>query len=74
MFFLLGWRYPWLTLVLGIAILIAGVVIGQAVFAALGGLGVLIGGYRCIRQYRRRGMIGGGRGMIGGSGNRGPLL
>jgi hypothetical protein len=67
MFFLLGWRYPWVTLVIGIALLIAGVAIGKVVFEVIGCLGLVVGGYRCIRQYRRRG-------MIGGSGNRGSLL
>jgi hypothetical protein len=66
MFFLLGWRYPWVTFAIGLALLIAGVVVGHVMVEVIGCLGLVIGGYRCVRQFRRRG-------MIGGSGSRGSL-
>jgi hypothetical protein len=73
MFFLLGWRYPVVMLVIGVALVIAGVAVGKIIFVALGCVGVLIGGYRCAIQLRRRGITGGRRGLTGGD-SQGPLL
>jgi len=72
MFFLLGWRYPFVSLIIGVALIIAGVVVGKFVIVAVGCLGVVYGGVRCVTQLRRRRVTGGGRGLVG-DGTRGRL-
>jgi hypothetical protein len=67
MFFLIGRRYPWLTLIIGVALLVIAAVTGSVVFALIGAVGVLLGGYRTMTFLRRRGLAGGARGgMLGG--------
>lgn len=72
MFFLLGWRYPVVSLIIGAALIVAGVAVGKIVFIAVGCVGVVYGGYRSIAALRRRRVTGGGRGLIG-DGTRGRL-
>jgi hypothetical protein len=72
MFFLLGWRYPVVSLIIGVVLVIAGVVVGKFVIIGVGCLGVIYGGLRCIATLRRRRVTGGGRGLIG-DGTRGQL-
>jgi len=72
MFFLLGWRYPFVSLIIGVALIVAGVAVGKIVIVAVGCLGVVYGGYRCMAALRRRRVTGGGRGLIG-DGTRGRL-
>ncbi len=72
MFFLLGWRYPFVSLIIGVALIIAGVVVGKIVIVALGCVAAVFGGYRCVSQLRRRRIMGSGRGLIG-DGTRGRL-
>ena len=62
MFFLIGRRYPWLTLVIGVAILVIAAVTGSVVFALIGAVGVVLGGYRTLAFLRRRDLTGGARG------------
>jgi len=67
MFFLIGRRYPWLTLIIGVALLVIGAVTGSVGFALIGGVGVLLGGYRTVAFLRRRGLADSARGgMLGG--------
>ena len=73
MFFLFGRRYPFLALIIGAALLVAGLVIGDIRIVVTGCIGLALGGYRCIAQVRRRGLPGGGNGLAGGSGSRGSL-
>jgi len=42
MFFLIGRRYPWLTLIIGVALLVIAAVTGSVVFALIGAVGVLL--------------------------------
>jgi hypothetical protein len=60
MFFLLGWRYPVVSLIAGVALIIAGVALSKIAFAALGAVAVVFGGYRCIAALRRRSVTSGG--------------
>lgn len=73
MFFLLGRRYPYLTLIIGAAVLVIGLLIGDIRVDVIGCLGLVAGGYRCIAQARRRSLPGGGNGLAGGSGSQDPL-
>ncbi|HEY7015320.1 MAG TPA: hypothetical protein VH480_21325 [Streptosporangiaceae bacterium] len=67
MFFLIGRRYPWLTLIIGVALVVIAAVTGSVVFALIGAVGVLLGGYRTLTFLRRRNLAGGARGgMLGG--------
>jgi hypothetical protein len=67
MFFLIGKRYPWVTLIIGVVLLVIAAVTGSVVFALIGGVGVVLGGYRTMTFLRRRGLPGGARGsMLGG--------
>jgi hypothetical protein len=68
MFFLLAWRYPYVSLIIGAALIVAGAAVGRIPFVALGCLGVVFGGYRCIAARRRRGLGGGGSSLTGGGG------
>jgi hypothetical protein len=72
MIFLLGWRYPVVSLIIGAALIVAGVAVGKIVFVAVGCVGVVYGGCRCIAVLWRRRVTGGGRGLIG-DGRRGRL-
>lgn len=65
MFFLIGKRYPWVTLIIGVALLVIAAVTGSVVFALIGGVGVVLGGYRTMAFLRRRGLTGNAR-MLGG--------
>lgn len=65
MFFLIGKRYPWVTLIIGVALLVIAAVTSSVVFALIGGVGVVMGGYRTMTFLRRRGPTGGAR-MLGG--------
>jgi hypothetical protein len=72
MFFLIGKRYPWLTLIIGAALLVIAAVTGSVVFALIGGLGVVIGGFRMVSFLRRRGLTGAARGRLQGGEDGGP--
>jgi len=72
MFFLLGWRYPFVSLIIGVALIIAGVAVGKTVIIALGCVAAVVGGYRSVSQLRRRRAIDSGRGLID-DGTRGRL-
>ena len=69
MFFLIGRRYPWITLIIGGALLAIAAVTGSVVFALIGGVGVVMGGYRTVTFLRRRDLTGPTlpRGQDGGS-------
>jgi hypothetical protein len=68
MFFLFGRRFPFIALLGGAAFLIVGLVTGDIRFDVVGGLGLLVGGVRCVTAVRRRGVAG-----VISSGNRGSL-
>jgi hypothetical protein len=68
MFFLFGRRFPFLALLIGAALLIVGVVTRDIRFDVVGGLGLLVGGYRCATAARRRGVAG----VIGTRGKDSP--
>jgi hypothetical protein len=71
MFFLIGKRYPWLTLIIGVALLVIAAVTGSVVFGLIGALGVVIGGFRTVTFLRRRGLAGDARGsVLGGKDGR----
>lgn len=72
MFFLIGKRYPWLTLIIGVALLVIAAMTGSVVFALIGGLGVVMGGFRMVPFLRRRGLPGGARGSLRGGEDGGP--
>ena len=72
MFFLIGKRYPWPTLIIGVALLAVAAVTGSVVFALIGGLGVVMGGFREVSFLRRRGLTGGVRGRLPGGEDGGP--
>ena len=63
-FFFIGRRYPFLTLIIGAAVLVAGVVIHSTFTDVVGCAGILIGGFRTI-SMRRRGITGGKSGGWG---------
>jgi hypothetical protein len=65
MFFLFGWRYPWISLVGGALFVVIGIVAGSVGSLILGCLGVLFGGYRMFASRRR------GNGMLGRGGASG---
>ena len=71
MFFLIGRRYPWLTLIIGVAILVIAAVTGSVVFALIGAVGAVLGGYRTLALLRRRGLTGDARGGVLGGRNDG---
>jgi hypothetical protein len=52
-FFFIGRRYPFLTLVLGTALLVVGVVIHSTITDVAGCAGILIGGFRTVSNRRR---------------------
>lgn len=58
MFFLIGRRYPWISLVGGAVFLVIGIVTGLLNFEVVGALGLAVGGYRTIAALRRRGLVG----------------
>ena len=66
-FFLIGRRYPWVSLVGGTVFLVIGIVSGLLSFEIVGALGLAVGGYRTITAVRCRG-IGGIAGRQGGAG------
>ena len=72
MFFLIGRRYPWISLVGGAVFLVIGIVTGLLNFEVVGALGLAVGGYRTIAALRRHG-IGGIIGRPGGAGGAGGL-
>jgi hypothetical protein len=52
-FFFFGRRYPFLTLIIGAAILVVGVVAHSTITDVIGGAGILIGGFRIVTMRRR---------------------
>lgn len=73
MFFLFGRRYPYLALIIGAALLVAGLVIGDIRLDVTGCVGLVLGGYRCLARVRQRGLPSGGNSLARRSGDRGPL-
>jgi hypothetical protein len=73
MFFLFGRRYPYLAVIIGAALLVAGLAIGDIRLDVTGGVGLVLGGYRCIARVRGRALPGGGNGLADGSGSGGSL-
>ena len=75
MFLLFGRRYPWVSLVGGVAFLVIGIATGIVSFEVVGCLGLVLGGYRSFIAVRQRGLAGligpgsvaGGRGGFGGT-------
>ena len=65
-FFFIGRRYPFLTLIIGAALLVVGVVIHSPITDVIGCVGILMGGFRTVSKRRRS--ITGGR--SGGWGSR----
>jgi hypothetical protein len=63
-FFFIGRRHPFLTLILGAAVLVAGVLIHSTITDVVGCLGILIGGSRAVTM-RRRSITGGKTGGWG---------
>ena len=63
-FFFIGRRYPFLTLIIGVAILVVGVVAHSTIADVIGGAGILIGGLRTV-SMRRRSITGGKNGGWG---------
>jgi hypothetical protein len=63
-FFFFGRRYPFLTLIIGAAILVVGVVAHSTIADVTGCAGILIGGFRAVSQ-RRQGITGGKSGGLG---------
>jgi membrane protein implicated in regulation of membrane protease activity len=67
MFFLLGRRYPWISLVGGAIFLVIGIVAGSMFSVFIGCLGLVLGGYRMLASWRRgTGLLGSGRGGANG--------
>jgi hypothetical protein len=64
-FFFIGRRYPFVTLILGVAILVIGVVIHSPITDVVGCVGILMGGLRTVSK--RRSITGG---KSGGWGSR----
>ena len=76
MFFLIGRRYPWLSIVVGAVLLAVGVSTGYVGAIVVGCLVLAFGSLRCAVAVRRRG-IGGlfsGPGGVGGTGGFGGTL
>ena len=65
-FFFIGRRYPVLTLIIGAAILVVGVVAHSTIADVVGAAGILVGGLRTV-STRRRSITGG---KSGGWGSR----
>jgi len=65
-FFFIGRRYPFLTLIIGAALLVVGVAIHSPITDVIGCVGILMGGFRTVSKRRRS--ITGGR--SGGWGSR----
>jgi hypothetical protein len=65
-FFFIGRRYPFLTLLIGAAVLVVGVVIHSPLTDVVGCVGILMGGFRTLTM-RRRSITGG---KSGGWGSR----
>ena len=53
LFFFFGRRYPFLTLIVGAAILVVGVVTHSTITDVIGCAGILIGGFRTVSMRRR---------------------
>jgi hypothetical protein len=51
-FFFIGRRYPFLTLILGVAVLVTGLVLHSTVTDLVGCVGILMGGYRTVAMRR----------------------
>lgn len=67
MFFLFGWRYPWISLVGGVLLLVIGIVAGSVGSVLIGCVSVAFGGYRMFASWRRgNGMLGRGASGPGG--------
>jgi hypothetical protein len=66
-FFFIGRRYPFLTLIIGAAILVVGVVAHSTIADMVGCVGILVGGLYTV-STRRRGITGSmrRRGITGG--------
>jgi hypothetical protein len=64
-FFFIGRRYPFLTLIIGAALLVVGVVIHSTITDVIGCVGILMGGFRTVSK--RRSITGG---KSGGWGSR----
>jgi len=65
-FFFIGRRYPFLTLIVGAALLVVGVVMHSTITDVVGCVGILMGGIRTVSN-RRRSITGG---KSGGWGSR----
>jgi hypothetical protein len=52
-FFFIGRRYPFLTLIIGVAVLVVGLVIHSPVTDLVGCVGILMGGFRILSMRRR---------------------
>jgi len=63
-FFFIGRRYPFLTLIIGVAVLVVGVVAHSTIADVVGCAGILIGGFRTVGK-RRRSITGGKSGGWG---------
>jgi hypothetical protein len=76
MFFLIGRRYPWLSLVVGAVMLAIGVSTGYVGPIVVGCVALVFGGLRCAVAVRRRGVGGlfSGPGGVGGMGGFGGTL
>jgi len=59
--FLSGRRYPFVSVVVGAAVLIVGVVLGKALLGLVGGVVLAFGCYRSFTALRHRGVTGGRR-------------
>jgi hypothetical protein len=57
MFFFIGRRYPFLTLIVGAALLVVGVVLHSTITDLIGCVGILMGGIRTVSK--RRSITGG---------------
>jgi hypothetical protein len=51
-FFFIGRRYPFLTLIIGAAVLVVGLVIHSTISDVVGCAGILIGGLRTVSKRR----------------------
>jgi hypothetical protein len=51
-FFIIGRRFPFLTLIIGAALLVAGVVIHSTITDVIGCVGILMGGFGIVSKQR----------------------
>ncbi len=65
-FLLFGRRYPFISVVVGAALLVIGIVLGKALLDLVGGVVLAIGCYRSLTALR-------GHSVIGGKGDSGAL-